>query len=492
MPILEPWQSWILFGAGVSGAWIYYSRTGSKRRGRGGAPQISNSAKRRTSQRRSSSTEAGPGSSISTQRSQSTAIGEPEASSSAAGPNKNAKAKNRKRGNAKTSQLAQSSAVDLGTPQEVDGGGPGTQEEDVDNREFAERMSGLKTGTTLAPNVGSKSMTKRQGKQGELPLNSFNALASANNGASGPKDLSNSSSTTGADADDDLSPATSPQLGSTQAATSGDVSDMLEAPSKGPSVLRLTGVEESKRQVRPQKVSQESETKKQRQNRRKKEEQKAAREEAERERRVLLEKQLRSSREAEGRPAKNGMGSAPAANAWSKSSTNTVNSSSAPSSAPSGSLLDTFDDGPKPTTNGNARRQQDTPATDTRARQNDVLSEEEQLRILSEIEGEGGWNTVRAGKRKKPVTNNARESQPTMSDANSSVSGSMSTSSDSINQATPSQSQTEDETPRVPAKKEEVDRNLWNFDNIRNHPKYDPDYPHALLGHPGDSDWAVV
>ncbi len=354
------------------------------------------------------------------------------------------------------------------------------------------QMGGLKTGSTLAKNEGSKNRSKKQGKQAELPLNSFNALAPGSNGASGSKDLSNASSTTGADADDDLSPATSPQMGSAQAATSGDVSDMLEAPTKGPSALRLTGVEEPKRQIRPQKVFQEAETKKQRQNRRKKEEQKAAREEAERERRVLLEKQLRSSREAEGRPAKNGLASAPAANAWSKSSMNNVNSSMAPSPVPNGSLLDTFDDGPKPTANSHDRHQQDSTPADMKASRNDVLSEEEQLRILSEMEGDGGWNTVKAGKKRKPATGNDKENQRKMSNTSASVSGSTSTSSDSINQATPSQSQTEDETPRAPIKKEEIDRNVWNFDNIRNHPKYDPDYPHALLGHPGDSDWAVV
>ncbi|KAL8860895.1 MAG: hypothetical protein Q9178_002650 [Gyalolechia marmorata] len=489
MPILEPWQSWILFGAGVSGAWIYYSRRDSKRRGRGGAPQAPNLTKRRPSQHRSSSTEAGSGSANPGQKNQPIPAREPEApSSSAAGPNKNAKVKNRKGRNAKSSQLAQSSAVDVVTPQDAGGDRQDAQEEAIDDREFAKQMSGLKTGSTLAPNVGSKSKTKKQGKQADLPLNSFNALASASNGASGSKDLSNASSTTGADADDDLSPSTSPQLGSTQAASSGDVSDMLEAPTKGPSVLRLTGVEEPKRQTRPQKVFQEAETKKQRQNRRKKEEQKAAREEAERERRVLLEKQLRSSREAEGRPAKNGMGSAPAANAWSKPSMNNVNSSSAPPSVPNGSLLDTFDDGAKPTVHDDARQQRDTAAKDMKARQNDGLSEEEQLRILSEIEGDGGWNTVTAGKKRKPATDNNKENQRKMSSTSASVSSSPSTSGD----ATPSQSQTEDETPRAPTKKEEIDRSVWNFDNIRNHPKYDPDYPHALLGHPGDSDWAVV
>ncbi|KAL8755044.1 MAG: hypothetical protein Q9199_003915 [Rusavskia elegans] len=494
MPILEPWQSWVLFGVGVSGAYIYYSRTDSKRRGRAGVLQIPNTTKRRTSQRRSSSLETGSGSGPPKQKNQLALDCEGEASSSAAKPNKNTKAKNRKGGNAKSSQMAQSSAIDLVTPQNVAGGSQEAQEAEMDNREFAKQMAGLKTGSALTNNEGSKNKnkTKKQGKQAELPLNSYNPLAPQLNSVSGSKDLSNPSSTAGADADDDLSPAASPQFDATQAATSGDVSDMLEAPTKGPSVLRLTGVEEPKRQSRPQKVVQEAETKKQRQNRRKKEEQRVAREEDERERRVLLEKQLRSAREAEGRPAKNGLGSAPATSAWNKPSTNNVVSSSAPPPVSNGSLLDTFDDGPKPTVNGHPCQQQNTATAEKKAWHKEVPSEEEQLRILSEMEGNGGWNTVKAGKKRKPAASNDKENQRRMSNASASASGSISTSGDSINQATPSQSQTEDESPRAPSKKVEIDRNVWDFNNIKTHPDYDPDYPHALLGHPGDSDWAVV
>ncbi|KAL8766559.1 MAG: hypothetical protein Q9209_006702 [Squamulea sp. 1 TL-2023] len=488
MPLLEPWQSWVLFGIGVSGAWVYYSRTDNRRRGRGGAPHVPAPNRRRASQRRNSSTEVGSRMGNSRQRSQPISINEPEASSSAIKTNKNAKVRNRKGGNAKGNQLSQSSAVDPIIPQEVGGSSQEAQDEEVDNREFAKQMAGLKTGSTIAKNDGSKNKTKKQSKQAELPLNSFNALAPAVNGVSSSKDPSNASSTTGADADEDLSPTTSPQVGAAQAATSGDVSDMLEAPTKGPSVLRLTGVEEPKRQSKPQKVAQEAETKKQRHNRRKKEEQKAAREEAERDRRVLLEKQLRTAREADGRPARNGMGSAPATNAWSKHSTNNMTSSA---SAPNESLLDTFDDSNKSTINGRSQ-QQDTAAADMRPWHNEVPSEEEQLRILSEMDGNGGWSTVKTGKKKKPYASNDMENQRKMSNASISVSGSTSTSGDSILHPTPSQSQTEDETPRVPVQKEDIDRNIWNHDNIKDHPKYDPDYPHALLGHPGDSDWAVV
>lgn len=393
--------------------------------------------------------------------------------------------------------MAQSSAVDVATPYEVGVNGRDAQEDEVDNREFAKQMSGIKSGSTLGKNENSKNKSKKQGKQAELPLNSFNALSPDVNGMSGSKDFSNPSSTAGADADDDLSPSTSPPLGAAQTVTSGDVSDMLEAPSKGPSALRLTGVEEPKRQPRAQKVTQEPETKKQRQNRRKKEEQRMAREEAERDRRVLLEKQLRTSREAEGRPAKNGAGSAPATNAWSKPSTNNVVSTQAPSSVPNGPLLDTFDDNSKPTVNGHGRGKQHVAAADLKPWHSKVPSEEEQMRILSEMEGNGGWSTVKGGKKQRPVANHKNENGRKMSTASVSMSGtdnqSTSTSDDGHNKITPSQSQTEDEIPRGPARKRvEVDRSIWNFGNIKDHPEYEPDYPHALLGHPGDSDWAVV
>ncbi|KAL8805266.1 MAG: hypothetical protein Q9182_002034 [Xanthomendoza sp. 2 TL-2023] len=497
MTIIEPWQSWLLFGAAAGGAYLYYSRTDSKRRGRGGTLQTHNATKRRTSRPRTSSVEASSSNSNSGRQSQSKPIGDPEASSTAIKSNNNSKAKNRRGGNAKSSQLAQSSAVDVATPYQVDANSQGAQEEEADNREFAKQMSGLKTGSSIAKNAGSKTETKRQSKQAELPLNSFNALAPKVSGMSSSKNLSNASSTTGADADDDLSSSTSPTFGATQATTSGDVSDMLEAPTKGHSVLRLTGVEEPKRQPKPQKVTQEPETKKQRQNRRKKEEQKLARGEAERDRRVLLEKQLRTSREAEGRPAKNGMGSAPATNAWKKRETKDVMSAEAPSSVLNGDLLDTFDENATPSVNGHEHQRPNGGATEKKAWQSEVPSEEEQMRILTEMEGSGGWSTVKGGKRQKPVAIQVKENEREASTASLSLSGtdeqSASTSDDGLNQTSPSEPKPKDDSSRGPArKKAEVDRNIWNFDNIKDHPDYEPDYPHALLGHPGDSDWAVV
>ncbi|KAL8718754.1 MAG: hypothetical protein Q9225_004151 [Loekoesia sp. 1 TL-2023] len=498
---LEPWQSWAIVGLGAAGAYVYYSRSGNKRRGRGRAPFVPSLIKRRTSPRRGSSADAGSGSSGARRKSQSKTSGNrveanaAEASSSSILQKNNGKLKKRKGGKKESSQLAQSSAVDAVEPQVT---GIDDQEKDIDNREFARQMSGLKTGSSLARTEGSRKQMRKAGKQAELPLNSFDALSPDTNGMSGSKDLSNASSTTGADADDDLSPATSPPLGATPTATSGGVEDMLEAPSKGPSVFRLTGVEEPKRQPKSQKPAQEPETKKQRHNRRKNEEKKLAREEAERQRRVLLEKQLRTAREAEGRPARNGMGSAPTTNAWTKPSAGLTASQQAPSAVTNGPLLDTFDGHATTATNGQPHTSQDVSMADMKAWHNEVPSEEEQMRILSEMEGSGGWNTVaKGGKSKKKLATGAKENERKMSITSTSIAGtddhSTSTSDDIVPQPTPSQSQTEDETPKKgKAKKEDIDPKVWNRSNIHLHPDYDPSYPYALTGHPEDSDWAVV
>ncbi|KAL8916233.1 MAG: hypothetical protein Q9208_008631 [Pyrenodesmia sp. 3 TL-2023] len=498
---LEPWQSWAIVAVGATGAYYYYSRTGNKRRGRGRTPFIPNLNKRRNSPRRGSSADAGSaGSGIrSKNRSEKGEIrvdaGAAQVAPPSIPPSSNGKTKKRKGGKPEPAQMAQSSAVDVPPVISTDDG-----EEGVDNREFAKQMSDLKTGSSMAKKDIPKSQTKKQGKQAELPLNSFNALAPNTNGASKSniKDFSNASSTTGADADDDLSPVASPPFGAQhQTATSGDISDMLEAPSKGPSVLRLTEVEEPKRQSRPQKVAQEAETKKQRQNRRKNEEKKLARDQAEKERRVLLEKQLRIAREAEGRPARNGVAAPPASNAWSKTSASATAPQQVSSSIPNGQLLDTFDESATVVPSGGPHDPQDMTTSEIKAWHGEVPSEEEQMRLLSELDGSGGgWNTVSKGSKKKKSAVNGKEHERKMSTTSASMAGTddhTSTSDDVVIKPTPSQSQTEDETPKpFKFRKEDVDPKIWNRENIHEHPAYDPAYPYALTGHPEDSDWAVV
>lgn len=232
-------------------------------------------------------------------------------------------------------------------------------EEADDNKAWAQQLLALKQGTSLAPPVrtDSRSRTVKQSAANLTP------------------NLSSASSNAGY-ADDDLTPARSPAL------AAGDVSDMLEPTTTGPSVLRLT--ESSKpakaNKQRQQTAAQEAETKKQRQNRKKVEERQAQREAEEKERVVLLEKQRRTAREARGEPAKNGVSASkpPAVSEWAVKAA--ARATEAPAqeitggSAGSPGLLDTFD---KP-------------------------SEEEQMRIATKLsEDESGWNTVPKGKKQK-------------------------------------------------------------------------------------------
>ncbi|KAL8974083.1 MAG: hypothetical protein Q9197_001678 [Variospora fuerteventurae] len=491
--LLEPWQNWVIVGLCAAGAYAYYSRTGNKRRGPARSLYVPGSGKRRTSPRRGSGADAGSSGSNIRRKNQAkkgeipVEVPAAEASSNSVSVGGSGKVKKRKGGKQGTNQLAQSSAVDVAPMPTI---AANDEEEAVDNREFAKQMSGLKTGSSLAKKDGPKSQTKKQAKQAELPLNSFNAPSPSVNGASTSKDLSNESSTTGADADDDLSPAASPSF--------GDVSDMLEAPGKGPSILRLTGVEEPKRHQRAQKVAQESETKKQRQNRRKNEEKKLAREQAEKDRRVLLEKQLRTAREAEGRSARNGLAAAPTSSAWNKqAAAHTTTSQQASPVVSNGSLLDTFDDSTTSVSNGHSHAPKNNSTANVKTLPEEVPSEGEQMRILSEMDGSGGWNTVSRGGKKKKSAVNGKENERKMSTTSVSVAEtddhSTSTSDDVVGKPTPSQSQTEDEIPKpIKTKKDSIDPKLWNRENIHLHPDYDPAYPYALTGHPEDSDWAVV
>jgi hypothetical protein len=205
------------------------------------------------------------------------------------------------------------------------------------------------------------------------------AQSSANKVAA---ELSAETSTTGADADDDMSASASPNLSSTDAvAVAGDMDDMLEAPASGPSVLRLTEPEfrgaPHENNFKPPK---QEETKKQRQNKRKNEERKAQRDEDEAARRVALEKQRRTAREARGEPAKNGMAPPPATNAWTAKPAKPANG------APAG-MLDTLST--KERSNGDYWKHGDLP------------SEEEQMRMLMETD-DSAWKTVsKKGKGKK-------------------------------------------------------------------------------------------
>lgn len=219
-----------------------------------------------------------------------------------------------------------------------------TSTEDViSNTNFAREMAIARAGTQFAGSIKpGNSKEHRVQKQENLR---------PSNGTNSPSMSTGASSTTGADADDDLSPVTSPRVAAASKAETSkslDVSDMLEPAAAGPSVLRLTEPANPPSQAKSKKVVkafEPAETKKQRQNRMKREAKRAIMEEAERERRKLLEKQIRGARMAEGTSTqlKTSSFKPPAENPWfSDAHKGGSENTNAP---PLGSqpLLDTFD-----------------------------------------------------------------------------------------------------------------------------------------------------
>ncbi|KAE8347996.1 hypothetical protein BDV28DRAFT_144568 [Aspergillus coremiiformis] len=262
-------------------------------------------------------------------------------------------------------------------------------DEEIDKKEMAKRFAAVKNGLPLKDgskdgNSGSKAQKKKVKK------GTSSQPATGNNERSASRVSTRTSSTTGADADDDLSPTGSPMVNAT-VSSAGYVSDMLEAPAPAASVLRVTGSLESDSQKMKQKPQsfKQVETKKQRQQRLKNEARKQQVQEAEEERRKLLEKQLHTAREAERREAAK---SKPAAqpNAWqTKSATNISNGTSKVAPAAKVELLDTFEPETSSVTASSKEWDQGLP------------SEEEQLRILGAENGEDQWTTVSSKKIKK-------------------------------------------------------------------------------------------
>ena len=413
---MDPWKSWAIFGAVGVGAAYYYRLHGKPKRGRGHAPPLvsSEQSQRRGSDQRNDSKDKRKKRGKVSDTPDQTGSDVADVSSASVQTSTDGRVKKRKGGKKQPSKLAQSSAVEVSPEQDVGTGNEIAEDEGMDNEEFARQLSGLKIGTSLKKPAGQNETkkTKKQTKRNEAPPQAMNGSALKTNGAASSQDMSTASSTTGADADDDLSPAMSPDLAATQAITtsSTDVSDMLEPTPKGPSVLRITEPVNKQpiRQPKAQKATPEPETKKQRQNRRKNEEKKVIREQAEKERRVLLEKQLRTAREAEGRPAKNGLGPThpPSTNAWTKPTSAVDDSTRSATKQSNVSLLDTFDNA---ATAGLVPRSNNSEATNTSVEgatwNNEVPSEEEQMRMITELDSDNTWSTVtKGGKSKKKLS----------------------------------------------------------------------------------------
>lgn len=304
-------------------------------------------------------------------------------------------------------------------------------DEEIDRKEMARRMAGMKDGASVIPAPAPTKSQKKNKKKKATQLDTD----------------TRASSTTGAEADDDSSPAPSPAINAT-VPSAGYVSDMLEAPAPGASVLRVTGNVESQPKKQKAQTFKEVETKKQRQNRLKNEARKQEVLKAEAERKRLLEKQLHTARELERQ--ENARTKAPAANAWQKKEAPATKANGAsrpvPAAAPASSgLLDTFD---SPSAPGDKEWQQNLP------------SEAEQLRHFGAANGDDQWTTVsKAKKQPKKKGGKAEES--------------VSETSGSENQS----------APVAPAPVEP---------RVTVTPTYLPDILRSQeKGHPLDSDWAA-
>ena len=403
---MDPVVSWTLFGTGVAAIGYYYYTENQKKIARAreiGGRRRSSHPRLVGKERRTKGKDSGSSDHVA---SDSTDVPSPAGSG-------NEGVRKRKANKKQPSKLSHSSAIEAGSntlnqQSEEEG------DEGMDNAEFAQQIMKKQVGTDLKKSAGpaDKQRSKKQSNSPKVPQHPTNGSALEPHSPANLQQPSAASSTTGADADDDLSPANSPHMeaSSNDMPSAGDISDMLEAPGKGPSVLNITApaTPQPVRQPKQPKPVHEPETKRQRQNKKKRDEQKALREEDEKERRRLLEKQLRTVREAEGRPAKNGLGisKAPASSPWSK--TAEINGGlKASLSSPNQSdvpLLDTFDDS-QSSANGAASASgldanESSPqagSTSTFTSNTDLPSEEEQLRIISEMDSDSAWNTVNKG-----------------------------------------------------------------------------------------------
>lgn len=255
-------------------------------------------------------------------------------------------------------------------------------DEEIDRNEMARRMAGMKDGASAIPAPAPTKSQKKNKKKKPTQLDTSDTRAS---------------STTGAEADDDLSPAPSPAVNAT-VPSAGYVSDMLEAPAPGASVLRVTGNVETQPKKQKVQTFKEVETKKQRQNRLKNEARKQEVLKAEAERKRLLEKQLHTARGLERQET--ARTTAPATNAWQKKEAPATKTNGAsrpvPAAAPASSgLLDTFESSSAP---GEKEWQQNLP------------SEAEQLRQFGAANGDDQWTTVSKVKKQPKKKGKAEES----------------------------------------------------------------------------------
>ncbi|KAK2735621.1 hypothetical protein FQN57_001167 [Myotisia sp. PD_48] len=280
-------------------------------------------------------------------------------------------------------------------------GSPSPKE--MNNIQFAREFSKARNGTALgANNQGAAKRSPPRESSHSVPRSSNEKQHGLSTSAS---------STTGADADDDMSPVSSPSA--KPMVLSGSVSDMLAPPPQAASVLRLTGEIESEFEKKQKKRDnfKTVETKKQRQQRLKRENTRQMVQEAEAQRRAQLEKHLHTARgheRQEKAKSKANANSPLAENAWASGLPKPTANGQAIPLASQNTFLDTFDTAPGPvsvshgsTSNGNTAPPY---KAIVQSWANGLPSEEEQMRMLSAMSSKNEWTTVGNKKKEKRKT----------------------------------------------------------------------------------------
>ncbi|OAP60907.1 hypothetical protein AYL99_05909 [Fonsecaea erecta] len=284
---------------------------------------------------------------------------------------------------------------------------PRDEEDGLSNREFAQQLAKAQAGTNLEP------ATSQGANKGERRA-AAKSSQGKRNGLEASGLSTETSSTTGRDADDDLSPIGSPSTGPVSTAPTsraGDVSDMLEAPAAKPKILRLTDVknESPKSAAGASKAPfQPALTKKQRQRQAKAAEQKALREASDRIHEQKKQAQLRTARMAEGSSAQTKADSFTAKqNAWQTGKPASEKLAQTNQVAP---LLDTFDkpEIPPVAVNGSVTAEPLSNVTNT-------VPETANVTEVKKDVGEGKTHALGASEREKPVRP-ALGSQPSWAD----------------------------------------------------------------------------
>ncbi|KAM0723092.1 hypothetical protein Q7P37_001292 [Cladosporium fusiforme] len=316
-------------------------------------------------------------------------VGQSSAASEKEGKQSDASSSKKKKAPKKQQQQQQEKPKAEPTPEVVVQDDKPEKESDISMAQFAQGMTQARQGQKLSAPKSKENRvrTVKQSSARDAP-----GLSSESSQAGGE---------TGAEADDDLSPAASPAL------NSGDVSDMLEPTRSGPASIRLTAPLNPQKQRAPKQAKEQVvESKKARQNRKKVEERRIEREAEEKERKALEEKQRRAAREARGEPAKNGVpvARAPVNNPWEEknaAAAATVQTGASVNGVSNGALLDTFD--AESTGSSTGGLENSTAATSTTEANPAQYENEDALmaKAMKESEDESGWTTVSVGKKQQ-------------------------------------------------------------------------------------------